>query len=111
MLQRLDPSAAHPQCICLAPTFELALQIGDVAAKMIKYMPEIKIRVLVKGELPNPNARFTEQLVIGTPGKLADILLKYRLIEPKNVICFVIDEADIMLMQQGYKDVSIRIHK
>ena len=37
--------------ICLAPTFELALQIGDVARKMAKYMKTVKIRVLVKGEI------------------------------------------------------------
>lgn len=58
-----------------------------------------------------PASRFTEQLVIGTPGKLADILLKYRLIDPREIMCFCIDEADVMLVQQGYKDISIRIHK
>ncbi|KAI6174626.1 RNA helicase [Aphelenchoides bicaudatus] len=108
--QSQNPSVQSPQCVCLAPTFELALQIGEVAKKMIKYMPSVKVRVLVKGELPTANSLFTEQLVIGTPGKLADILLKYRLIDPKQIICFVIDEADIMLVQQGYRDVSIRIH-
>lgn len=51
MLQRLNPKEAQPQCICLAPTFELAIQIGEVAKQMVKYMPEVKIRVVVKGEL------------------------------------------------------------
>jgi ATP-dependent RNA helicase DDX19/DBP5 len=101
MLQRLNPDLHLPQCVVLAPTFELVLQIGEVAAKMIKYMPEVRVKIFVKGELPNPNSYFTEQLIIGTPGKLADILLKYRLIDPRNIICFCVDEADIMLMQQG----------
>jgi superfamily II DNA/RNA helicase len=51
MLERLNPSEKFPQCICLAPTFELALQIGDVCQKMIKYMSDVKCRVLVKGEI------------------------------------------------------------
>ncbi|KAI6173311.1 RNA helicase [Aphelenchoides besseyi] len=110
MLQRLDPNAPYPQCICLAPTFELALQIGEVARKMAKYLQKVKIRILVKGEIAQSNVQLTEQLIIATPGKLSDFLLKYRVIDAKNIICFVVDEADIMLMQQGYRDISIRIH-
>ncbi|KAI6205564.1 hypothetical protein M3Y94_00806700 [Aphelenchoides besseyi] len=110
MLQRLNPNAPYPQCICLAPTFELALQIGEVARKMAKYLQNIKIRILVKGEIAQSNVQLTEQLIIATPGKLSDFLLKYRVIDARNIICFVVDEADIMLMQQGYRDISIRIH-
>ena len=36
--------------ICLSPTYELALQTGQVAEKMKKFCPEIKIGYAVKGE-------------------------------------------------------------
>ena len=36
--------------ICLSPTYELALQTGQVAEKMGKFCPEIKIGYAVRGE-------------------------------------------------------------
>lgn len=50
MLQRLNPSQKEPQCIVVAPTFELAQQIGDVAKQMAAYLPDVQIRFAVKGE-------------------------------------------------------------
>jgi hypothetical protein len=32
------------QVLCLSPTFELAIQIGEVASKMSQFDPDIKIR-------------------------------------------------------------------
>ena len=34
------------QVLCLAPTLELAIQIGEVASKMSQFDPDIKIRYL-----------------------------------------------------------------
>lgn len=50
MLSRVVPSNKWPQCLCLAPTYELAMQIGQVVKKMSEFLPEIKIRYAVKGE-------------------------------------------------------------
>ena len=50
MLHRINPANKFPQCVCLAPTFELARQIGEVASKMAQYMPEVRIRYATKGE-------------------------------------------------------------
>ncbi|VDM57765.1 unnamed protein product [Angiostrongylus costaricensis] len=58
MLSRVDPSEKYPQCICLAPTYELAIQIGllsekyifrDVVSKIAQFMPEVKVHFAVKG--------------------------------------------------------------
>lgn len=49
MLSRVDSSKNHPQVLCLSPTYELAIQTGEVAAKMAKYCP-IKLRYAVRGE-------------------------------------------------------------
>jgi len=38
------------QCLCLAPTYELALQIGGVTEKMAKNMTNVRIGYAVKGE-------------------------------------------------------------
>jgi superfamily II DNA/RNA helicase len=50
MLSRVDPSKPYPQVLCLSPTFELAIQIGEVASKMSQFDPDIKIRYAVRGE-------------------------------------------------------------
>ena len=36
--------------VCLSPTYELALQTGQVAEKMGQFCPEIKIGYAVRGE-------------------------------------------------------------
>ena len=37
------------QCLCLAPTYELALQIGEVTKEMSKYMEGLQITFAVRG--------------------------------------------------------------
>uniref|UniRef100_A0A915NAU2 RNA helicase n=4 Tax=Meloidogyne TaxID=189290 RepID=A0A915NAU2_MELJA len=110
MLQRLNPSQKEPQCIVVAPTFELAQQIGDVAKQMAAYLPNVQIRFAVKGESVQNNAtKFSEQLIIGTPGKMLDWILR-NYIDTSRIIAFALDEADVMISQQGYQDKSILIH-
>lgn len=36
--------------LCLSPTYELAIQTGEVAAKMAQYCPEIQLKYAVRGE-------------------------------------------------------------
>jgi len=49
-LCRVDVTQNTPQVIILSPTYELALQTGEVAQQMAKYKPEIKFRFAVRGE-------------------------------------------------------------
>ena len=41
---------AFIKVICISPTYELALQTGQVAEKMGKFCPEVKIGYAVRGE-------------------------------------------------------------
>jgi len=50
MLSRTNTSKNYPHVVCLSPTFELAIQTGEVAKKMAQFCPEIKIRFAVRGE-------------------------------------------------------------
>uniref|UniRef100_A0A0K0CTC2 ATP-dependent RNA helicase n=1 Tax=Angiostrongylus cantonensis TaxID=6313 RepID=A0A0K0CTC2_ANGCA len=138
MLSRVDPSEKYPQCICLAPTYELAIQIGllseeylfhnfelqvlfakcqvltvillgDVVSKIAQFMPEVKVHFAVKGV--KPSAPITEQIVIGTPGKLVHYLTKYYCLDPSHIRCLVLDEADVMINQTGYAEQSTQIYK
>lgn len=53
MLSRVDPDKKYPQVLCLSPTYELAIQTGEVAAHMAKFMPEIELKYAVRGEEGN----------------------------------------------------------
>lgn len=49
MLSRVDTSLNEPQILCLSPTYELAVQTGEVIEKMGQYCPEIKVIFAVRG--------------------------------------------------------------
>lgn len=50
MLSRVKAEDKFAQCICLAPTYELALQIGRVVEEMSQYMTDVKLRYAIRGE-------------------------------------------------------------
>lgn len=62
MLSRVDASKSWPQVLCLSPTYELAIQTGEVACRMGTFCPEILLRYAVRGEegvaFINPNNNF-----------------------------------------------------
>uniref|UniRef100_A0A182SD01 RNA helicase n=1 Tax=Anopheles maculatus TaxID=74869 RepID=A0A182SD01_9DIPT len=111
MLSRVDPRKPYPQVICLSPTYELAIQTGEVAAKMAKFCKEIKLRFAVRGEELPKGQKITDHIIIGTPGKLMDWGIKFRAFDLRKISVFVLDEADVMIATQGHQDQCIRIHK
>ncbi|XP_077867322.1 ATP-dependent RNA helicase DDX19A-like [Saccoglossus kowalevskii] len=111
MLSRVDPTLRYPQAVCLAPTYELALQIGEVAEKMGKDIPDLYCRYAVRGERLARGQRISEQIIIGTPGTTLDWAIKYKFFDPSKVRVFVLDEADVMIATQGHQDQSIRIQR
>lgn len=111
MLSRVDASLQHPQCICLAPTYELALQIGDVAKEMAKYMEGLSICFAVRGNRVTRGQMLKDQILIGTPGTMLDWCVKMKVVDLKKVKVFVLDEADVMIDTQGHQDQSIRIQR
>lgn len=110
MLSRVDVDSKFPQCVCLAPTYELAMQIGEVVTKLTQFMPEVTVHYAVKGVKVTRGQQLTDQLVIGTPGKMLDYVTKLNMFDISKVICLVLDEADVMMSQQGHQDLSIRIY-
>ncbi|TKC33899.1 hypothetical protein EI555_012887 [Monodon monoceros] len=49
MLSQVEPANRYPQCLCLSPTYELALQTGKVIEQMGKFYPELKLAYAVRG--------------------------------------------------------------
>jgi len=111
MLSRVNTDMKHPQVLCLSPTYELALQIGEVASKMSQFCPDLTIRYAVRGEEVARGSKITDNIIIGTPGKVLDWSIKFKFFDLKKITVFVLDEADVMIATQGHQDQSIRIHK
>uniref|UniRef100_A0AAZ3QRP2 RNA helicase n=1 Tax=Oncorhynchus tshawytscha TaxID=74940 RepID=A0AAZ3QRP2_ONCTS len=111
MLSHVDPANKWTQCLCIAPTYELALQTGKVIEQMGKFYPEVKLAYAIRGNKLDRGTKLQEQIVIGTPGTVLDWCSKLKIIDPKKISVFVLDEADVMIATQGHQDQSIRIQR
>ncbi|XP_054652518.1 ATP-dependent RNA helicase DDX19A isoform X1 [Dunckerocampus dactyliophorus] len=111
MLSHVDPAHKWTQALCIAPTYELALQIGQVMEQMGKHYPNVKLAYGIQGNRVERGSKLQEQIVVGTPGTIQDWCTKLKFIDPKKITMFVLDEADVMIATQGHRDQSIRIHR
>ena len=104
-VQLQDPSV---QEVVLAPTRELALQIGDELTKLAKYIKGCRIAVLYGGQpIPKQLAALKRkpQIIVATPGRLLDHMNRGN-IKLSAVHTMVLDEADEMLNMGFVKDVT-----
>ncbi len=107
MLERLDPSRANCQALVLVPTRELARQVwqeaerlmGDAGLKTVAVYGGVgygsQIDALKQGT----------QIVVGTPGRVLDHLLK-RTFSLEHLKMLIFDEADRMLSMGFYPDMQ-----
>ncbi|PAA66582.1 hypothetical protein BOX15_Mlig033472g1, partial [Macrostomum lignano] len=111
MLSRVDPNENYCQCLCLAPTFELAKQIGEVCKRMAAYMPEVKIGYATREEKYTRDSYSNHHILIATPGTAQDWVMRYRIINMAKLRVFVLDEADVLIDQQAFRDISVRLSR
>ncbi|MEI7672542.1 MAG: DEAD/DEAH box helicase, partial [Deltaproteobacteria bacterium] len=107
ILQRIDMAKKGCQALVLVPTRELASQVSREAELL---GGELGLRTAVVyggvGYGPQLDAfRGGAQLVVGTPGRILDHLLKGTLILD-DLRIFVFDEADRMLSMGFYPDMK-----
>lgn len=91
--------AGEARAIVLAPTRELAIQIGKDAEALCKYSG-LSVQVLVGGmdyqkQKNHLHAKLVD-ILVATPGRLIDFM-ESRDVHLDEVECLVIDEADRML--------------
>jgi ATP-dependent RNA helicase DeaD len=107
MLQRLDASRASTQALILVPTRELARQVwqeaetifGDAGLRTVAVYGGV-------GYGPQTTAlKGGAHVVVGTPGRVLDHLLK-RTFSLDNLKILVFDEADRMLSMGFYPDMK-----
>ncbi|XP_064029268.1 ATP-dependent RNA helicase DDX25 isoform X2 [Pogoniulus pusillus] len=111
MLSRVNATEKHPQCLCLAPTYELALQIGQVIEKIGLFCTDIRVTYAIRGNRVRQGRVSKEQIVVGTPGTVLDWCFKLKVVDLSQIRLFVLDEADIMIDTQNLSQQSIRVQR
>ena len=113
MIEHIDPECEAIQGLILAPTRELAIQIGDELRSLLTYYKGIRVAVLYGGAGIVGQAKQLEknpQIVVATPGRLMDHYNRKNLRFDK-IQTVVLDEADRMLDMGFFKDVTKIIEK
>lgn len=108
MIEHVDPACSDVQGLILAPTRELAIQIGDELRGLLTYYHGIRVAVLYGGAGIVGQARQLEknpQIVVATPGRLMDHYNRKN-IRLDKIQTVVLDEADRMLDMGFFKDVT-----
>ena len=113
MIEHIDPQLQEVQGLILAPTRELAIQIGDELRGLLTYYQGIRVAVLYGGAGIGGQIKQLErkpQIVVATPGRLMDHYNR-KTIRLDKIQTVVLDEADRMLDMGFFKDVTKIIEK
>ena len=113
MIEHIDEECEDVQGLILAPTRELAIQIGDELRGLLTYYKGIRVAVLYGGAGIGSQIRQLEkkpQIVVATPGRLMDHYNR-KTIRLDKIQTVVLDEADRMLDMGFFKDVTKIIEK
>ena len=108
-LQNLKEDEKNTQILILSPTHELVHQISEVIRELSSYM-DVSIMEVVGGTNVyecKKELEKTPQIIIGTPGRVLDMVLKKCLFTDK-IKTLIFDEADETL-SYGFKDCIYQI--
>lgn len=101
------PAPKFPLSVILAPTRELAIQIGESIESLGRHLP-VRHAVIFGGVSQKPQVTALQRgvdIVVATPGRLLDLMNQGH-ISLKHIWHFVLDEADRMLDMGFIHDVK-----
>ncbi|MEE2639381.1 MAG: DEAD/DEAH box helicase [Planctomycetota bacterium] len=105
ILNRIQCGTKKPQCLVLAPTRELAIQVGEAFEQFGDGLPAFHVATLCGGQEYGKQIRQLRkgaQVVVGTPGRVMDLIEKSEL-DLQGLTWTVLDEADEML-RMGFEE-------
>lgn len=113
IMEHLEKNHRSAQALILAPTRELALQIGEDLSQLAISRPWAEVAVIYGGQAIRTQINALNrkpQIIVGTPGRLID-MLKRRHLRLGQVESVVLDEADRMLDMGFVSDVRYILDK
>ena len=108
LIEHIDAESDDLQGLILAPTRELALQIGDELRSLLTYYKNIRVAVVYGGQKIDTQIKSLKknpQIVVATPGRLMDHY-RHRNLRLDKIHTVILDEADRMLDMGFFKDVT-----
>ncbi|KAL8490192.1 hypothetical protein ACS0TY_025435 [Phlomoides rotata] len=111
ILRRAGPPKSHQVMgVIISPTRELSSQIFKVAEPFISTLPNVRPMLLVGGGEVKADMRKIEEegvnLLIGTPGRLNDIMERMDTLDFRNLEILILDEADRLLDMGFQKQIN-----
>ncbi|SFT72713.1 Superfamily II DNA and RNA helicase [Selenomonas sp. GACV-9] len=108
-LQQIDPELRQAQVVILAPTYELAMQIANVARDLSQAAAlGIKVQGLIGGaNIARQIDKLKEkpQLIVGSAGRIIELARKGKL-KLQQVKLLVLDEFDRLLDDQNLQNTA-----
>jgi ATP-dependent RNA helicase DeaD len=108
LIEGIEELLPYPQALVLAPTRELAMQIGEELRKLAKYIEGINVVTIYGGASyarQFDGLKLGAHVVVGTPGRVLDHIGRGTL-KLDHVNYVVLDEADRMLDMGFLPDVE-----
>jgi translation initiation factor 4A len=98
-LQRIDFNIKGCQAIIVVPTRELATQIRDVCSNIGQYCNVTPVLCVGGSNIQESRKELdnTTSIVIGTPGRIIDMIKRKYIYSSRNIKMLIVDEADEML--------------
>ncbi len=109
IFQNLDEDNKNVQAVILSPTRELASQLFNVTKELTKDT-DIDVRLFIGGQNRESEIkRLTTcqpQVVIGTLGRIADLVIKENVLKIYQAKTLVVDEADMVFDEKDLVEVD-----
>ncbi|KAJ6822901.1 DEAD-box ATP-dependent RNA helicase 18-like [Iris pallida] len=113
ILRRSSPTPPKPHQVMgmiVSPTRELSSQIYHVAQPFFSTLPGVKTVLLVGGfDIKTDMRRIEEEganILVGTPGKLHDVMERLDILDFRSFEILILDEADRLLDMGFQKQIT-----
>ncbi|CAN8237219.1 unnamed protein product [Cochlearia groenlandica] len=101
--------------VIISPTRELSTQIYNVAQPFVSTLKNVNSVLLVGGREVKADMEIIEEqggnILIGTPGRLSDIMERMEILDFRNLEILILDEADRLLDMGFQKQVNYVISR
>ena len=112
VLHNLEPGQKKVQCLVMAPTRELAMQVAKAFHDYGQYR-EARVLAVYGGQPYERQIRRIQKgvdIIVGTPGRLLDLIRK-KVLDLSHVETLVFDEADEMLIMGFIEDIELILNE
>ncbi len=108
MAEKIDAGSGEIQGIVITPTRELAVQVAEELNRIGEYRGIHTLPIYGGQDIKRQinGLKRKPQIIVGTPGRLVDHMMRRRTISLKSIRMVVLDEADEMLDMGFIEDIE-----